>query len=98
MSDQKTQAPISKTGQTPVADEDIPGRSVNKVAEVRAALVEYVDNNNPDPITRLVLVLPGDLVVFLDDKILGKKTQSWFAKAVIKKLNTPQAVPASAKP
>lgn len=95
MSDQKTQAPVSKTGQTPTADEDIPGRAVNKVAEVRAALVEYVDSANPIPVTRLVLILPGDQVMFLDDKIVGKQAQSWFSKAVVKKLNTPQAVPAT---
>lgn len=75
------------TGQTPEATEDIPGREVRRVAEIKLAMVEYVDGDHPTPVTRLVAVQPGGRVTFLDDDVVGKPAQAWFSAAVIAKLS-----------
>ncbi len=75
----------------PEAREEVPGREVLRAVELKVALVEYTDADNPMPRTRLVAILPAteknsEMVYFLDDKVIGKTAQSWFTAAVTKRL------------
>ncbi len=85
MSDEKKAQ--KTTGQTPEAIEDIPGRQVLRVAEVKFAMVGYVESEHPTPVTRLVAIQPGGRVTFIDDDVIGKPAQAWFSAAVVSKLS-----------
>lgn len=76
-----------KTGQTPEALEETPGRAVLRVAKMRLVMVEYIDSENPQPCTRMAAVTSTGQVYFVDDKVIGRQSQKWFAEAVQKKLS-----------
>jgi hypothetical protein len=75
-----------KTGQTPEAVDEGHGPRVLRVAELKLAMVEYVDNNNPQPVIKPIALGPDGTVYFLDEKIVGKTAQKWFTDGVKKKM------------
>jgi hypothetical protein len=86
MPEQTEQSINPKTEVPPEVVHESPNRGVIRLAELKLFMVEYVDADQPGPRVRPVAVSPETKqVFFLDDKIVGRQTQAWFAAEILKK-------------
>lgn len=74
-----------KTGATPIVEEGIGGGEVLGVVELKTVMVKIRDGHGQE-VTKLVVVVPGGDIYFLDDKAIGKPAQKWVRSGVLKAL------------